>query len=66
MKQAKNWTHLLPKFAGLWVAFDKDEETVIAAGKNLKITIKKAENQGFINPPVFKVPTEMLPYVGQT
>ncbi|KKS80624.1 MAG: hypothetical protein UV54_C0002G0036 [Candidatus Beckwithbacteria bacterium GW2011_GWA2_43_10] len=23
--KVKNWTHLLPKFAGQWVAFDKDE-----------------------------------------
>ena len=63
--KSKNWTHLFPKYAGLWVAFDKDEETIIASSKSLKITLKKAKKKGISPSPVFKVPQKMMPYVGQ-
>ncbi len=64
MKQVKDWTHLTPEYAGKWIAFAEDEETVIAASKTLKTTLNKAKKQGFKNSPVFKVPIEILPYVG--
>ncbi|MBU1323486.1 hypothetical protein KKE48_00310 [Patescibacteria group bacterium] len=62
--KAKDWTHLFPKFAGLWVAFGKDEETVVSSAKSLKNTVKRAEEKGFKMPLLFKVPSEFLPYVG--
>ncbi|MDP4030995.1 MAG: hypothetical protein U1C50_00245 [Patescibacteria group bacterium] len=62
--KAKDWTNLHPQYAGQWVAFAEDEETVVAAAKSLKTTINQAKKLGIIAPPVFKVPQEMLPYVG--
>ena len=61
----KDWTHLHPQYAGKWVAFAKDEETVVADAKTLKTLMKRASKKGFNNPMVFKVPQEMLPFVGQ-
>ena len=62
--RVKNWTHLFPKFAGLWVAFAKDEQTVISSAKSLEYTVKMAEEKGYKMPLLFKVPMESLPYVG--
>ena len=62
--KAKDWTHLFPKFAGLWVAFGKDEETIVSSAKSLKNTIKKAGEKGLKAPLLFKVPAESLPYAG--
>jgi len=66
MKQAKtkDWTHLYPRYAGLWVAFSKDKERVVSSAKNLEVAIKKAKEDGLKNPLMFKVPQQMLPYVG--
>jgi hypothetical protein len=66
MKQTitNDWSHLYPEYAGLWVAFAKDKETVIGSGKSLKGAIKKAKQDGYKNPLMFKVPQKMLPYVG--
>ncbi len=62
--KAKNWTNLYPQYAGQWVAFAEDEETVVASAKSLKTTLNQAKRMGLETPPVFKVPQEMLPYVG--
>ena len=60
----KDWTHLHPQYAGKWVAFAKDEETVIASAKTLKILMGLAEKKGLPHPLTFKVPKEMVSYVG--
>ena len=62
--QATNWTHLYPMYAGKWVALAKDEVTVIASDKTFQKAIQTAEKQGHKHPLLFKVPTQMLPYVG--
>lgn len=62
--KARNWTHLYPEYAGRWVAFAKNQETVIANATTLSTALQKAKRQGYKNPVVFKVPQEMLPYVG--
>lgn len=66
MKQTKtkDWTRLYPKYAGMWVAFAQDKETVVSSAKNLEIAIRKAKEDGLKNPLMFKVPQQMLPYVG--
>ncbi|OGY17206.1 MAG: hypothetical protein A2785_04285 [Candidatus Chisholmbacteria bacterium RIFCSPHIGHO2_01_FULL_49_18] len=61
----KDWTHLHPQYAGKWVAFAEDRESVVADAKTLKTLMKRASKKGFKNPIVFKVPQEMVPYVGQ-
>ena len=62
--KTKDWTHLHPKYAGKWVAFAEDEETVVADAKSLKTVIKKAQKKGYKLPYTFKVPEEMVLYVG--
>lgn len=57
-------TPLYPKYAGFWVALASDESTVVASAERLKPAVSKAKKQGVNNPLMFKVPTEMLPYVG--
>ena len=46
------------------MAFADDEETVVSSAKSLKTAIKQAERQGHALPLMFKVPQQMLPYVG--
>lgn len=60
----KDWTHLHPQYAGKWVAFAPDEETVIASAKTLRTLMELAEESGFPHPLTFKVPKEIVPYVG--
>lgn len=61
---AKNWTHLHPRYAGKWVAFDNDETTVIGSGISLKTAVKTAQKKGFPEPILFRVPKVMYPYAG--
>ena len=62
--KAINWTHLMPKYLGQWVALAGDEVTVVGSGKTLKTAMKKAVSAGHKTPLMFKVPSEMLAYVG--
>ena len=61
---AIDWTKIYKKYKGLWVALKKDNKTVIASGKTLKEAIEKAKKKGYKEPILFKVPTEILPYIG--
>ena len=61
---AKNWTKIQLKYKGLWVALDKDEETVLATGKTLLETIKSAKKSGHLNPIMTKMPETLSPFVG--
>lgn len=49
---AIDWTHIIRKYKGLWVALKDDEKTVISSGKTLKQTANKAKERGF-NQPIF-------------
>ena len=64
MKQVLDWSHLYPNYANQWVAFAKDRETVVGNGRSLRAAVKKAERRGVRDPMLFKVPAQMLPYVG--
>lgn len=61
---AKDWTKIYKKYKGLWVALLDDEVTVIGSGKTVKETLKEAQKKGYKEPILFRVPTEILPYVG--
>lgn len=61
---AIDWTHLRKKYAGQWVAFKKDEKTVVAAAKTLTAVHKKAKESGYDRPAVFFVPKEDVSFVG--
>jgi hypothetical protein len=38
----KDWTHILTRHRGMWLAFDEDEETVLAAAKSAKQALSNA------------------------
>ena len=61
---AIDWTKIYDKYQGLWVALQDDEYTVIASGKTAKEAWEKALQKGHQKPIMFRVPTEIIPYVG--
>jgi len=61
---AIDWTKIYQKYKGLWVALDKDEKTIIAFDRVAKEAFRKAQKKGIKIPILFKVPTEIVSYVG--
>lgn len=61
---AINWTKIYKKYKGLWVALDEKERKVVASDKEAKKAFEKAQKKGVKIPILFKVPTEIIPYVG--
>jgi phosphopantetheinyl transferase (holo-ACP synthase) len=61
---AIDWTKICKKYKGLWVALKKDNKTVIASGHTLKEAVEKAKKKGYKEPILFRVPTEIIPYIG--
>ena len=61
---AIDWTEICKKYKGLWIGLLDDEQTVIASGKSVKDVMSKAKKKGFEKPILFRVPTEVVPYVG--
>lgn len=61
---AIDWTHIFKKYKGKWVALKDDQKTVVGAGSSLQKAVDEAKKKGFKNPILFKVPTEVLPYIG--
>ena len=61
---AIDWTKTYKKYKGLWVALKKDQVTVVASGKNAREVLQKARTKGLSHPILFRVPTEILPYIG--
>ena len=52
------------KYKGYWVALKDDEKTVIASGKTAREALKRAKKEGYKKPILFRVPTEIIAYVG--
>ena len=52
------------KYKGLWVAMKKDQITVVASGKTAKEVLQEARKKGLLHPILFRVPTQIIPYVG--
>jgi len=61
---AIDWTKIYKKYKGLWVALKDDEKSVVASGKTVKEVMKEAKKKGFKEPILFRVPTEIIPYIG--
>lgn len=59
-----SWTHLYPKFKGLWIALKDDEVTVIASGKTAMTALQKARKKGHDNPIMTHMPSTLQTYVG--
>jgi len=61
---AIDWTKIYEKYKGLWIALDEKEKKVIAFDKEAKKAFEKARKKGIKIPILFKVPSEIIPYVG--
>ena len=61
---AIDWTEIFEKYKGLWVALEKDEETVIASGKTAKEALEEAHKKGYEKPILARMPEELVAYVG--
>lgn len=61
---AIDWTNICKKYKGYWIGLKDDEKTVVASGKTVKEVMEKSQKKGFNQPILFRVPTEIIPYVG--
>jgi hypothetical protein len=57
-------THLIKGYAGRWVGLKDDEQTVVASGSTVKEVMEQAKDKGYEKPILFRVPTQVMPYVG--
>lgn len=62
--KAIDWTKIYKNYKGLWVGLKDDEKTVIASGKTAKEVMQKSQKKGYKEPILFRVPTEIIPYIG--
>jgi len=61
---AIDWTPIYKKYKGKWVGLGPDYKTVVSNGNSVKVVLEQAKKKG-IKPILFKVPSEVLPYVGK-
>ena len=61
---AIDWTKIYKKYKGLWVALDKDEETVVGSGKSAREALERAQKEGYEEPILTRMPEEITAYVG--
>jgi hypothetical protein len=61
---AIDWTKIVNKYKGLWVALKDDEVTVISSGNTAKEAWDKAQNKGFKKPILAHMPLHNLPFIG--
>lgn len=61
---AIDWVKIYKKYKGSWVAFKKDEKTVIASGKTAKEAWEKAKKRGYEQPILTSMPEKLITYVG--
>ncbi len=61
---AIDWTKIYEKYKGLWVALADDEMTVLASGKTAKEAWEQAQERGYKNPILSRMPERMVPYIG--
>lgn len=57
-------TKIYKKYKGLWVVLDEKLSKVISFDKDANKAYKKASEQGYKKPTLFKVPKENIPYFG--
>ncbi len=60
----KDLSEVYKKHKGEWVAMDQKKDSVIASGKSVSETTKAAKEKGVEDPVLFKVPKNIIPYVG--
>ena len=61
---AKDWTKLIKKYKGMWVALAEDEITVLGAGKTVRAALDAAKKKSHATPFLTRVPGKIISYVG--
>ena len=59
-----NLSSVQKKYKGMWVAFTDNLTEVIVANKNANVVYKKAIEMGYKKPTLFKIPENIVPYIG--
>lgn len=60
---AIDWTKIVNKYKGLWVALKDDEVTVISSGNTAKEAWDKAQTKGFKKPILAHMPSKIMPFI---
>ncbi|MBI4093605.1 hypothetical protein HY417_01455 [Candidatus Kaiserbacteria bacterium] len=60
----KDWSKIVEKYRGKWIALADGEETVVASGKDVKSAIALSKEKGHSDPILFRVPDEIADFVG--
>lgn len=60
---AKDWTKIYQQYKGLWVAFQDDEETVVASGRSAKEALEEAKKTGHTDPILARMPEKLVGFV---
>ena len=59
-----DWTGLFEKHSGAWVALKDDERSVVSYARKAQQALEKAQEKGWDQPILVRVPTESSAYVG--
>lgn len=59
-----DWTKLFQKYKGRWIALKEDEKTVVSVGDSAKEALFQAQQKGYANPILTKMPKSLVSYVG--
>lgn len=59
-----DWSKQYKKYKGMWVAFKRDEKTVISSGKTALEAFDKAKKKGFRKPILTRMPDKLVTYIG--
>lgn len=62
--QGKDWRQLYKRYRGRWIGLLDDEMTVVASGSTPTEVLERAKKKGVEHPILFKMPTNLLPFVG--
>ena len=64
MHEINDFTEIVEKYHGLWVAFNDELSEVVASGKNMDNVYEKAFRTGAKRPTLFKVPLQNVIFMG--
>lgn len=59
-----DWSKIQKEYKGRWVALKDDERTVLASGKTAGEAWEHAQEAGYEQPILARVPDKVLTYVG--
>lgn len=59
-----DWTKVYAKYQGMWVALDKDNETVVGKGATAEPAVTEAKSKGFVEAAVTYIPQEVIAFAG--